>query len=245
MAFKIALTAGHYKYNANAIPKSLDPKGTTEWWLNDRIADKVEKLLSAYTGYELLRTDDTTGEKKIEVEERTAAANRFGADVYLSVHHNAGIGGGQGGGIVSIAYPNVGAVTKAWQKELYDELIAATGLKGDRANGLAEMDLQELRETNMPAVLLELGFMDSATDAPIILTEDFADKCAAAIVRVLARKGGLQKKPEAAKPAQPTNGKIYRVQIGAFAEKGNAEYCVAKAKAAGFKDAFITEGSGE
>jgi len=238
MAFKIALTAGHYKYNANAIPKSLDPKGTTEWWLNDRVADKVEKLLANYTGYELLRTDDTTGEQKIEVEERTAAANRFGADVYLSVHHNAGIGGGKGGGIVSIAYPNVGAVTKAWQKELYDELIAATGLKGDRANGLAEMDLQELRETDMPAVLLELGFMDSATDAPIILTEAFADKCAAAIVRVLVRKGGLKAKPA---PKPQTGGKLYRVQIGAFADRGNAEYCVAKAKAAGFKDAFITE----
>ena len=45
MAFKIALTAGHYQYNVNAIPKSLDPKGTTEWTLNDRVADKVEARL--------------------------------------------------------------------------------------------------------------------------------------------------------------------------------------------------------
>lgn len=235
MSFKIALTAGHYKYNVNAIPKSLDPKGTTEWALNDRVADKVEKLLANYSGYELLRTDDTTGEKKIEVEERTAKANAFQADIYVSVHHNAGIGGGKGGGIVSIAYPNVGAVTKEWQKAFYDALIATTGLRGDRASGLAEMDLQELRETNMPAVLLELGFMDSATDAPIILTEKFADQCAAAIVKVLAEKGKLTKK------ATAVSGKIYRVQIGAFSQRANAEAQVKAAKAAGFKDAFISE----
>ena len=230
MAFKIALTAGHYKYNANAIPKSLDPKGTTEWRLNDRVADKVQKLLQGYTGYELLRTDDTTGEKKIEVEERTAKANAFQADVYVSIHHNAGIGGGKGGGIVSIAYPNVGNVTKSWQKAFYDALIAATGLKGDRASGLAEMDLQELRETNMPAVLLELGFMDSATDAPVILTEKFADQCAEGIVKVLAEKGGLQRK----------NGTVYRVQIGAFSQLANARAQLKAAQSAGFKDAFIT-----
>ena len=46
----------------------------------------------------------------------------------------------------------------------------------------------------MPAVLLELGFMDSKTDVPIILTEDYANKCAKAIVEVIVAKGGLTKK---------------------------------------------------
>ena len=69
--FKIALTAGHYKYTAGKrCLKSLDPKETREWWLNDRIADKVVALLKDYTGYELLRTDDTTGEKDISMAAR-------------------------------------------------------------------------------------------------------------------------------------------------------------------------------
>lgn len=42
--------------------------------LNDRIADKVEKLLENYTGYELIRTDDTTGAKDISLTARTNAA---------------------------------------------------------------------------------------------------------------------------------------------------------------------------
>lgn len=235
--FKIALTAGHHKYTAGKrCLKALDPKETREWVLNDRIADKVEKLLKAYSGYELIRTDDTTGEKDISLTARTNAANNFKADFYLSIHHNAGVKGGSGGGIVAYTYTKVSQVTKDWQKALYDALIKKTGLKGNRATPLAKANLHECRETKMPAVLLELGFMDSKTDVPIILTEAFADKCAAAIVEVLVAKGGLVKKPTAATP-----GKLYRVQVGAYTEKINAEAMQNKLRAAGF-DAIIKEG---
>jgi hypothetical protein len=46
----------------------------------------------------------------------------------------------------------------------------------------------------MPAVLLECGFMDSATDVPIILSDTFAEQAANACVEVLVEKGGLTKK---------------------------------------------------
>lgn len=194
--FKIALTAGHYKYTAGKrCLKSLDPNETREWVLNDRICDKVEKLLEAYEGYALIRTDDTTGEKPIELNARVNAANNFKADVYISVHHNAGIGGGTGGGIVAYIHPLAPASTAEWQVALYNALIAHTGLKGNRAAPLAKSNLQECRDTVMHAILLELGFMDSATDVPIILSEEYADACAAAIVEVLAQRGGLTKKP--------------------------------------------------
>lgn len=236
MSFKIAMTAGHYKGTAGKrCLKSLDPNETREWTLNDRIADKVEKLLQDYTGYELIRTDDTTGEKDIPLTARTNAANNFKADFYLSLHHNAGINGGTGGGIMAHIYTKASAESAAWQKALYSALIEATGLKGNRAAPLAKRNLHEVRETNMPAVLLELGFMDSKTDVPIILTEEYADKCAAAIVKVLVERGKLEKKPVA--PA-----KIYRVQVGAYSVKANAEAMLKKVKDAGFTDAFIKEG---
>lgn len=194
--FKLALTAGHYKYTAGKrIPKELDKNETREWVLNDRICDKIEKKLKAYEGYELLRTDDTTGEKGISNAERIAKANKFGADFYLSVHHNAGIEGGSGGGIMAYVYTKVSDTTKAWQKDLYNSLIKHTGLKGDRATPLASANLEECRETAMPAVLLELGFMDSKTDAPIILTDEYAEKCAESIVEVIVKRGELKKKP--------------------------------------------------
>lgn len=194
--FKIALTAGHYLETAGKrCLKSLDKNETREWVLNDRICDKVEAKLKAYEGYSLLRTDDTTGKKAISVEERTAAANKFGADIYISVHHNAGINGGKGGGIMAYTYLKVDQTTKDWQKELYNALIKQTGLKGDRVTPLSSADLGECRLTAMPAIILECGFLDSATDVPVILTEQFAENCATAIVEVLVKRGKLTKKP--------------------------------------------------
>ena len=233
---KIALTAGHYKYTAGKrIPKKLDKNETREWVLNDRICDKIEKKLKVYEGYELLRTDDTTGEKAISVEDRAAAANKFGAEVYISVHHNAGIDGGKGGGIVAYTYTKIDKETEAWQKELYNSLIKHTGLKGNRAQPLAHADLAECRLTAMPAVLLELGFMDSATDSKIILTEEYAEKCAEAIVEVLVKRLGLKKKPTETKAT-----KHYRVQVGYFSKKENAERLVAELKSKGYS-AIIKE----
>lgn len=200
--------------------KKLDPNETREWVLNDRICDKIEQKLKAYEGYSLLRIDDTTGSTDVSLSKRTTKANSWGADFYLSIHHNAGINGGSGGGVVAYVYTKVDADTKDWQKKLYDAVIKKTGLKGNRATPLASANLYECRKTTMPAVLLECGFMDSKTDVPIILTDDFADKVATACVEVIASKGGLTKKP-----VTDTNvgDKLYRVQVGAFKNRDNAE----------------------
>jgi N-acetylmuramoyl-L-alanine amidase len=234
MSFKIALTAGHYLgTQGKRCLKSLDPKETPEWVLNDRIADKVEKLLQNYTGWELIRTDDTTGKKDISLQARTNAANNFKADFYLSIHHNAGVQGGRGGGIMAYIYTNASAASAEWQRALYDSLIAATGLRGNRSQPMAKANLHEVRETKMPAVLLELGFMDSQVDVPVILTEKYADQCAAAIVNVLVERGKLVRK--VTKP-----GKLYRVVAGTYEDRRNAENQVNKLKSAGF-EAYILE----
>ena len=233
MAFKIALTAGHYMNTpGKRCWEKFDPNETKEWWLNDRIADKVENLLKGYTGYELIRTDDTTGKKNISLIARTNAANNFKADIYLSVHHNGGIDGGKGGGIQAIVYTKASAESLAWQKDLYNELIAATSLKGNRSDPTPKLNLHEVRETNMPAVLLELGFMDSSTDVPVILTEKFADQCAAAIVKVLVRRGNLTAKPVV--PAEHEKQYIYRVQVGAYSKRAGAETMLNQLRDAGF-----------
>lgn len=196
MSFKLALSAGHYLYTpGKRCSASIDPNETREWWLNDRIADRLEKLLSEYDGIEILRLDDTTGQTKVDLTTRSNASNDWGADFYLAIHHNAGINGGSGGGITSYAY--IGAVsneTLEWQKELYEELIRLTGLKGNRSTGTPRANLHECREPNAPAILLELGFMDSTTDVPIILTQDFAYKCAEACCNVIVKRASLKKK---------------------------------------------------
>ena len=235
--FRIALGAGHRLATpGKRCLKSLDPKETREWVLNDRICDKVEKMLAAeYSGYELLRVDDTEGKKEISVNARNNAANNWKADVCIAVHHNAGINGGKGGGIVAYVCKGVGEETKAWQKDLYNALIAHTGLKGNRSTPLGVANFLMLTGTKAPAVLLELGFMDSQTDVPVILTDDYATKCAKAIVEVIVKRGGLTKK------VNKQTGKLYRVQVGAFGNKANAEMLAAELKRKGYT-VCLTEG---
>lgn len=207
--FRIAISAGHGKNTAGKrCMKSLDPNQTREWILNSRIAEKVEKLLSSYTGWDLLRLDDRTGANDIALSTRTSSANAWGADFYLAIHHNAGVLGGKGGGIVAYVYTKPTDASVAWQKDLYNALIAKTGLKGNRATPLAKANLHECRVPKMPAVLLELGFMDSSTDVPIILTEKYADQCAAAIVSVLAERGNLKKKSSVSSGSTATQEKL-------------------------------------
>lgn len=234
--FKIALGAGHgINTTGKRCMKALDKKETREWWLNDRICDKVESLLKSYTGYALLRLDDSDdGKDDVALASRVKLANDFGADFYLSIHHNAGINGGSGGGIMAYSYPG-SAKGKEWRDALYNELIKETGLKGNRSNPKQTANFYILAHSKMPAVLLELGFMDSKTDVPIILSESYADKCANAIVNILVKRGKLAKKDSGAKDT------LYKVQVGAFNKKANAEALNAKLKANGYQSYIVKD----
>ncbi|MCQ2451066.1 MAG: N-acetylmuramoyl-L-alanine amidase [Clostridia bacterium] len=194
---KIALNAGHGINTAGKrCLKAIDKNETREWTLNSRICNLIEAGLKEYDGYELIRLDDKTGKTDVPLKQRTDKANKFGADFYLSIHHNAGVNGKSGGGIIAIVYKSIkdGTVTSRWQKSLYDEIIKTTGLKGNRSVPLQKQDLHEVRESNMPAVLLECGFMDSTVDTPIILTEDYAKKVANGVVTAIVKMGNLKKK---------------------------------------------------
>lgn len=174
----ICIDAGHGKYTAGKrCLKSIDPNETREWVLNSDIADRLQKLLSGYD-CTTIRVDDVTGEKDVSLDSRCSQANKAKADVYVSIHHNAGINGGSGGGIVVYIHPNHQAQSEVVQEAAYRHLIAETGLNGNRANPIAEANHKVTRETTMPAILCECGFMDSTTDTPIILTEEFSQQCA-------------------------------------------------------------------
>lgn len=216
--FKLALNAGHGLYTAGKrCLKSLDPNETREWTLNSRICNKIQEKLKAYNGIEVLRLDDVTGKTDVALSTRTSKANQWGADFYLSIHHNAGIYGGSGGGVVAYTYTEVSAETKAWQKMLYDAIIAKTGLKGNRSKPLSTANFHECRETAMPAVLMECGFMDSKVDTPVILTEVFADRVAEACVEVIAKKASLKNKETPSKTT--TSATIHGINKGRGADE--------------------------
>lgn len=235
--YRIALGAGHgAKTAGKRCMKALDPNETREWWLNDRIADYVESYLKDYTGYELLRLDDSDdGAEDVALATRVKKANAWGADIYVSIHHNAGVNGGSGGGIVVYSCPG-STKGAALRDAFYKELIAQTGLKGNRYDGTLTEYFYVLKYTDAPAVLMELGFMDSKTDVPIILTNEFAQKCARSIVAVLVKEGNLKKKAT----TSTSTSTLYKVQLGAFSVKANAEKLEKELKAKGY-EAFISK----
>ena len=195
---KLAIDAGHGKNTAGKrCLKSLDPNETREWTLNQRAATHLQALLTQYEGIEIMRVDDSTGNTDVPISgasSRPKAANAWGADFYLSIHHDAGIKGGAGGGITTFVYTSPQPEELSWQKDIYSALIAAGGLKGNRSQPLNKQNLAVLRETNMPAVLIECGFMDSKTDVPVILNHEYPQKLAQGFCNVIVARWGLKKK---------------------------------------------------
>lgn len=203
MSINIYLDAGHGKNTSGKrCMKKLDPKETREWFLNDRIMDKVQKKLTTYE-CTVIRTDDTTGKTDVSLKNRVTKSNKGKADVFISMHHNAGLNGRKGGGTVVYYYG--GSERKEQAKDLYNAIVNETKLVGNRASKVIKNGFYVIKYTDCPAFLVENGFMDSPTDVPIILTEEHAEKTAVGVVNFLVKEYKLKKKvvkEEEEKPAE-------------------------------------------
>ena len=169
--------------------KAFDPNETREYELNSRIAGYVVDLLDTY-GHMGIRVDDVMGNRDIPVSERARKANTYyNAKAYIAIHHNAdpdpvdddGVND-KARGITVFHYPT--NEDKARARRMYELLIEETGLKGNRANPVVgTKEFCVIRDTRMPALLIENGFMDNKDDVAIILTDLHARRTARAIVR--------------------------------------------------------------
>jgi N-acetylmuramoyl-L-alanine amidase len=232
--FKVAYCAGHFLATpGKRVPKKLDPGETREWVLNDRIARYFNERILQYDEVNTMRTDDTTGKKEIKIKERTKAANEWDADLYLDIHHNAGVSCGTGGGVVAYSYPGSKKGLE-YRDAIYYAVIEAGGLRGNRSKPLCEKAYDSLKLAKAPAVLIEYGFMDSRVDYPIISTEEYAKAVGYATAEAIAQVAGLQRKPEV------KNETLYRVQVGCFRDRDNAEKVAKALKNDGY-DAVIVE----
>lgn len=236
----IAIDAGHGMNTAGKrCMKSIDPNETREWFLNNRIACYVEAMLAEYD-CETMRLDDVTGKTDVALNTRVTRANNAKADVLASIHANAAINGGPGGGICVFAAVNGSQTSDKLQKAVYKHTVEKTKLKGNRWDGVPDANFYVIYKSSMPAFLGEFGFMDSTTDVPIILTDDFARKCAEGIVLGIVEVMEIPKKSTPAAPTNPVGNIIYRVQVGAFANAQNAENLKRELEAKGYKP-FITK----
>lgn len=93
----------------------------------------------------------------------------------------------------------------------------------------------------MAAALIECGFMDSTTDK-VILDKSKQRELGIELARIIASHYGLKKKviskPAASKPI--ASKKLYRVQVGAYSVKTNAEKLADELKKKGYS-AIVVE----
>jgi N-acetylmuramoyl-L-alanine amidase len=212
---KIFIDPGHGGSDSGAIGNGLKEKNLTL-----QIATNLNKiLLNDYEGVSVMlsRTSDQT----VSLSERTTAANNWGADYYLSIHINSG----GGTGFESYIYPGIGAPTTTYQDIIHSEVLKVVDF-ADRGKKTANFHV--LRESNMPALLTENGFIDTANDAAKLKDANFLMTIAIGHANGLAKAFNLTRKPTV----------LYKVQIGAFSNKTNADTLSADAKAKGF-DAIV------
>ncbi|EJW14703.1 N-acetylmuramoyl-L-alanine amidase [Paenibacillus alvei] len=127
-----------------------------------KVATEAAKRMERdYEGVKCLLT--RSSDVYLSLEERTNKANAAGADVFVSVHCNAG--GGKGG-FESFTYIGTrDATTAAFQDALHTEIMKHLKPLGVIDRGQKKKDLHVCRETRMPAVLTENLFVDVASDA--------------------------------------------------------------------------------
>ncbi len=153
--------------------------------------------------------------------EKAQLANQTGADYFLSIHRNSGVNPGEYSGVESLVYEKTGPAL-----DLAENINGAMGEIGFKDIGVfAEPEIVVLRRTEMPAVLAEIGFINSEEDNRI-LEENFDE-----IIRALADavEGTLAEESVKAQAMR-----TYRVQVGIFREKNRASGLMERVKAEGF-----------
>lgn len=238
---KIALDAGHGKNTSGK--RSPDGK-IREWNINEAVRKKVEQKLKNYEGVSILTVSDKTGNRDIPLGERTKKANNWKADVYVSIHHNAyGTGWNSANGVETFVYKTQPKESVRLAQYVQEELVKQTDLKN---RGVKASNLAVTRETNMPAILVEGGFMTNKEEAAYMKTEKYQEEMATAIVNGLDKYLNLKKKAGSKNDpvSKSSSGDLYRVQVGAFGVKENAETLTKRIKdKTSYNAVVVKEGS--
>ncbi len=120
-------------------------------------------------GYEvnLLQSDNLMGEAS--GPNVTAMANAWEADVFVSLHCNAGNPGARGAETFCWERGGPGErLARSLQQSVWETLAAFDGEFPDRGVKVRK-DLCVLRMTRMPAALLELAFLTNERDARLLM----------------------------------------------------------------------------
>ncbi|WP_313168076.1 GBS Bsp-like repeat-containing protein [Streptococcus parasuis] len=160
------------------------------------VANKLKANL-IQLGYQVLmtRTDDYSVDFKTE---RSQMANQSNADLFISIHFNAtGLPSSDATGIETYWYqydpeyqPKINATmhndpTRLAESEILANQVQTSLISGTGAvnRGVRRDTFAVLRETAIPAILVELGFLDNPTELQKIKQDSYHTKLAAALAK--------------------------------------------------------------
>lgn len=152
---KIYIDAGHGGSDPGASGFGLNEKDVT-LKISNYQKELFEKL--GYT-VRMCRTTDKT----LSLAQRTSDANSWGADLYISNHCNASGAGADGSETYYSVYGGDGKVYAQNVASKLSQVFRNRGAK-TRANSSGGDYYHVIRETNMPSIIIEHGFIDNSSD---------------------------------------------------------------------------------
>ena len=107
-----------------------------------------------------------TGDKYLSLSERCSIANKNGCELFISIHHNSG-GGDRGEVIYSIKEGKGKTLAHNIAKEMKDMGQTTVQEYSRKSEKTGKDYYAVIRGTNMPAVIVEVCFLDNSKDVQI------------------------------------------------------------------------------
>ena len=168
-----------------------------EW--NRAVSVYLAKALTRCNiGY--MYTADMTGKTDVALSTRAYKANKAGANILISNHYNA-IGTAstwqtKAKGLLVLRTKNASSKSITLGKLAVKYLIADIDYEYNyglmRDVDMSGFTLAILRQTNMPAILIEYGFMDYEKEAKLMLNPSHQEKCAEAVCKAVCEYFGVK-----------------------------------------------------
>lgn len=178
----IVLDAGH----GGTDPGSSSANGVKEKDVTFAVTNNVKAGLES-KGYNVIMTRDT--DVKIELKERADIANRNFADIFVSIHANSATSASPNGIELLYAPSEKGSEKQEGQlvlnRIILEELLKETGATNRKLK--ERPNLVVIRESKMPATLIELGFLSNPTEEKLLNDPAYQAKLANAIVKGIER----------------------------------------------------------
>ena len=175
----VVIDAGH---NYSGVDTGASGNGLREQDITYYIAEKLKPMLEK-NGFQVIMTRNSLKENvsdesvSASLARRAEIANKAGADLFVSIHCNAG------GGTGTETYYCTGSLDgRVFADFVQEGMLESVGL---RDRGIKSARYAVLRNTNMTAILVETGFIDSANDSAYLASDtsrkDFAEGIAKGI----------------------------------------------------------------